>query len=295
LVRAVPAGVRYLGDPGSRKNVGKPSGYPPGLTRLERRGMLIGPVLYLVSAIVARVLLKRTPMTSPRPIRLVRRMIVGGEAVSVSWFQETTAPRVRFAWSSSVDRDAAGPPLWLVAGAAFTCVAASVLVAFGAPVAARLPFVLALLCLAPGIAWLTAIGGRAEPGLVVGISVGLAAVLAQSMLWLGVWAPRPVLYATAAACLLPLLGRLATREPWLLRGAAARVRGWDMGAAPDVWRGILDGSRHMLEAPPVRHLAVISLALCAWALSLAGADLGRIDGIGCSPRCRRRTSSRLRC
>jgi GT2 family glycosyltransferase len=280
FVRAVPAGVRYLGDPGSRKNIGKPSGYPRGLTRLERRGMVIGPALYLVSAIIARVLLKRAPMASPRPIRLVRRMIVGGEAVSVSWFQETAAPRVRFAWSWSAERDAAGPALWVVAGAAFTCVAASVLVALGAPAAARLPFVLALLCLAPGIAWLTAIGGRAEPGLIVGISIGLAAVLAQSMLWLGVWAPRPVLYATAAACLLPLLGRLAMREPWLLRGAAARVRRWDMGAAPEVWRGILDSSRRLLDAAPAQHVAVISLALCAWALSLAGADLDRIDGIG---------------
>ncbi|MGZ4284359.1 MAG: glycosyltransferase [Solirubrobacteraceae bacterium] len=277
--RAIPTGVRYLRDPGSRKNVGKPTVYPRGLNRLERCGMLLGPALYVVSAIVARLLLRRTTMASSHPIRLVRRMIVGGQPVSVSWFQETDAPRIRFAWSVA-ERDYAGPPRWLAAGAAFTCVAASLLVAAGAPASVRLPFVLALLCLAPGIAWLTAVGGKAEPGLIVGLSLGLVALVAQSMLWLGVWAPRPALYATAAACLIPLLGRLARRESWLPHVAAVRVQPWDTGAIANAWHGIQDVLRRALAAAPARHVVVISLALCAWALSLTGANLNRMDGIG---------------
>jgi GT2 family glycosyltransferase len=279
FVRAIPSGVRYLRDPGSRKNVGKPTAYPRGLTRLERCGMLIGPALYVASAIVARLLLRRTTMASPHPVRLVRRMIVGGRPVSVSWFQETDAPRVRFAWSVA-ERDYAGPPGWLAAGAAFTCVATSLLVAVGAPASLRLPFVLALLSLAPGIAWLTAIGGKAEPGLIVGLSLGLTTMVAQSMLWLGVWAPRPALYATAAACLIPLLGRFAMRESWLPRVAAVRVRLWDTSATANACRGVRDELRRAMAGAPGRHVAMISLALCAWALSLTGTNLDRIDGIG---------------
>ncbi len=279
FVRAIPSGVRYLRDPGSRKNAGKPTAYPRGLTWLERCGMLIGPALYVASAIVARLLLRRTTMANTHPIRLVRRIVIGGQPVSMSWFQETDAPRVRFAWSLA-ERDYTGPPRWLAAGAAFTCVAASLLVAVGASVSVRLPFVLALLCLAPGVAWLTAVGGKAEPGLIVGLSLGLTTILAQSMLWLGVWAPRPALYATAAACLIPLSGRLATRESWLPRVAAVRVRLWDSGAAANACRGIGDALRRAMAGAPGQHVVVISLALCAWALSLAGTNLDRIDGIG---------------
>jgi GT2 family glycosyltransferase len=280
FVRAIPRGVRYLRDPGSRKNVGKPAAYPRELTKLERRGMLIGPALYVVSAIVARLRLRRTPMASAHPIRLVRRMNVGGQPVSVSWFQETDAPRVRYAWSQLAWRDYAGPPWWLVAAAAFMCVAASLLVAAGAPVPVRLPFVLALMCLAPGIAWLTAVGGRSEPGLLVGFSLGLTAVIAQSMLWLGIWAPGLVLYATAALCLIPLLGRLATRESWLSRGAAVRVRPWNVGVAAEAWRGTRDAMGRAMAGAAGQHVIVISLALCAWALSLTGINVNRIDGIG---------------
>ena len=279
FVRAVPSGMRYLRDPGSRKNAGKPTAYPRGLTRLERRGMLIGPALYVASAIAARLRLRQTMLASPQPIRLVRRMIVGGRPVSVSWFQETDAPEVRFAWSAA-ERDYVGPPRWLAAGAAFACVAASLLVAVGAPMSLRLPFVLALLCVAPGIAWLTAIGGKAEPGLVVGLSLGLTTMVAQSMLWLGVWAPRPALYATAAACLIPLMGRLTQRDSWLPRVAAVRVRPWDTGATANAWRGIRDALRRAMAGAPGQHAAVISLALCAWALSLTGTNVDQIDGIG---------------
>ena len=205
FLRAVPAGLRYLRDPGSRKNAGKPASYPRHLTWLERLGMLIGPALYILSALIIRARrLALTQVPSPRPLRIVRRMVVGGEAVSVSWFREAEARRVRFAWRRVAERARSGPADGLVFGAALTAVAAPLLVLLDAPIAVRMPFVLALLCLVPGVAWLTAVRGRAEPGLVIGISLGVAGVAAQSMLWLGIWRPRPVLYAVAAACLLPL-------------------------------------------------------------------------------------------
>ena len=54
LLRAVPAGIRYLLDPGSSKNAGKTAGYPRRLEWLERLGMLVGPAGYLASALLRR-------------------------------------------------------------------------------------------------------------------------------------------------------------------------------------------------------------------------------------------------
>ena len=159
-------------------------------------------------------------------------------------------------------------------GAALTAVAAPLLVLLDAPIAVRMPFVLALLCLAPGVAWLTAVRGRAEPGLVIGISLGVAGVAAQSMLWLGIWRPRPVLYAVAAACLLPLTARLAATGVPVSRGALARIK-----------RGRLRDRRLRppglaITSTPAMHAALISAAVVVWAASLLGADLGRMTGVG---------------
>jgi GT2 family glycosyltransferase len=49
LLRAIPAGVRYLLDPDSRKNLGKSSDYARSLEMLEYLGMLLGPVAYTFS------------------------------------------------------------------------------------------------------------------------------------------------------------------------------------------------------------------------------------------------------
>jgi hypothetical protein len=57
------------------------------------------------------------------------------------------------------------------------------------------------ICLVPGTAVLDLIGPSRvpfEPGLVVATSLAISAVTAQSMLWLGVWAPDPFLNALAA-------------------------------------------------------------------------------------------------
>ena len=49
LLRAIPAGIRYLLDPGSRKNVQRSNDYPLALTAIEYWGMLLGPMAYAAS------------------------------------------------------------------------------------------------------------------------------------------------------------------------------------------------------------------------------------------------------
>jgi GT2 family glycosyltransferase len=46
MLRRAPAGLRYLGDQGSRKNANKDRDYGDSLNWLERAGMLTGPVAY---------------------------------------------------------------------------------------------------------------------------------------------------------------------------------------------------------------------------------------------------------
>jgi GT2 family glycosyltransferase len=52
FLRAVPAGLRYLRDPGSRKNASRPADFPRELVWRERLGMVVGPVAYLSSALL---------------------------------------------------------------------------------------------------------------------------------------------------------------------------------------------------------------------------------------------------
>jgi GT2 family glycosyltransferase len=49
VLRRLPAGVVHVLSPSSRKNKGKSGTFPPVLTRLERLGILYGPVAYLRS------------------------------------------------------------------------------------------------------------------------------------------------------------------------------------------------------------------------------------------------------
>jgi cellulose synthase/poly-beta-1,6-N-acetylglucosamine synthase-like glycosyltransferase len=111
-------------------------------------------------------------------------------------------------WAASRPALATRADRALVAVAAAACVLAPVLVGIGGPAGARFAAVLALLCLAPGTAVVAVLGRRppsAEPGLVVGASFGVAALFAQTMLWLGAWWPTAFLYALAVLCLVPLL------------------------------------------------------------------------------------------
>lgn len=49
IVRRLPRGAWYLLSPRSKKNRGKSATFPPLLTRLERLGVIVGPVAYLRS------------------------------------------------------------------------------------------------------------------------------------------------------------------------------------------------------------------------------------------------------
>jgi glycosyltransferase involved in cell wall biosynthesis len=143
-------------------------------------GVAIGPAAYAASALAA----------AAEPRQLWRRWHAGMAVTSAS------------------DRALAA----LAAGA---CLLAVALVAAGAPGLLRLLAVLAMLCLAPGTALLVLLGARRsiEPGLAIGASLGIAAVVAQSMLWLGTWWPETWLYLLAAACLPALIGTLRGRSP----------------------------------------------------------------------------------
>jgi glycosyltransferase involved in cell wall biosynthesis len=112
FLRANPPGPSEQRDAGSRPQSDRRARYPRHLRWLRRLGMLVGPIAYLLSALIVRTqqLLGRQ-QRSPRPLRLVRRVVVGDESVNVAWFTHAPAPRMRFAWSRNGKRDAGGPLL----------------------------------------------------------------------------------------------------------------------------------------------------------------------------------------
>ncbi len=100
------------------------------------------------------------------------------------------------------------PLLWVAATA---CVLAPVLSLAGVHSPVRVAATLLLFCLAPGVAVLPLLAPRpvgVELGLVVGFSIGVCAVVAQSMLWLGAWSPEAATWLLAGACLLAMAGQL---------------------------------------------------------------------------------------
>jgi glycosyltransferase involved in cell wall biosynthesis len=150
---------------------------------------------------------------------------LGPAAYAASAVGAVCEPRRRWArWHARIDVRS-GADRALVAAAAAACLLAPALVAAGAPGPLRLPAVLALLCLAPGTALLVALGASkgVEPGLAIGASLGVAAVLAQSMLWLGIWRPEILSYFVAAASLPVLIASLRGRAP---PEAEEAVRTW---------------------------------------------------------------------
>jgi O-antigen biosynthesis protein len=54
IVSRVPRGARYYTDPESRKNAARGPAFPRSLTRLERVGLLYGPIAYFASRLGAR-------------------------------------------------------------------------------------------------------------------------------------------------------------------------------------------------------------------------------------------------
>jgi GT2 family glycosyltransferase len=264
LLRAVPAGMRYSLDQGSRKNAAKPIDYPRRLDWLERAGLLVGPFAYLMSALVTA----RRPQVLPGTATqgeagspVVERLPLGdGKSVKVLSFragEAAVARRLAVPARRAISRRA---PSAVVVAAAAACVAAPLLVAVGAPAAMRLPAVLALMCLAPGAALLAALGARIEAGLAIGLSLAATAVAMQSMLWLGAWSPETALYVLAAVCAVPLFGAPHAGRP--------RPR-----AGPIV-------ERLRPSTDVAAHIAVVTAAMIAWGTSLTGADLSKIDGLG---------------
>ena len=256
LLRAVPAGVRYATDPRSRKNAAKSDDYPSRLNWLERAGILVGPAAYGLSA-VAGGLRGRANGVQASTFRQ-RVALPNGRAVDVATFEDARG-RLRASSPRTGVLERAVMPIAVAA-----CVAAPLATALGFPPGVRLAAALALLCIAPGAALVAALGGRAEPGLVVGASLACCTLVAQAMLWLGAWWPRLFLYLLAGICLLVLAARGGVRTQSSIRGSPT---------------AIARGARSLAADAGV-HIAVIAVAMTAWAMSLAGADLGRMAGIG---------------
>ena len=257
LVRAVPAGVRHAVDPDSRKNAAKASGYPPSLDRLERLGMLAGPVAYVVSALSDR-LGQRPARTSDRPAPFRHRVrLAHGAHVDVVSFEPGDG---RPAPAPAARHTSAG----LGAVAAVACVVAPLAVALGLPGPLKLLAVLALMCVAPGAALITRLGGRLEPGLVLGASLACCVLAAEAMLWLDTWWPKAFLYLLAVVCLGVLLKGNPARGERNLRASPL--------AAP--------GQTQRVPGDIRAHIALIAVAIALWAVSLTGADLDRMAGLG---------------
>jgi GT2 family glycosyltransferase len=259
LIRAVPTGLRYANDPQSRKNAAKGDGYPRRLDWIERAGIMAGPVAYALSAIRERLGQRSTPAPEARPPfrQLVR--LPNGNSVGVASFPDGEPRGAGALWSRN-----ATPEQLLTTVAIAACVIAPLAVALGLPSGVRLAAVLTLFCLAPGAALVTALRGRPEPGLVIAASLACSVLVAQSMLWLGAWWPQASLYFLAAFCLAVLVAGSHIRPRRTVRGSPAAA--WS-----ETWR-----------VPPhiAWHIALIGVAMTAWAASLLGADMSRIAGLG---------------
>lgn len=240
VLRAVPAGVRYDLDPSVCREPRASSEHRRRLDGLWR----LGPAARAASTV------------RPAPGRWSQR-------------RPSSAPQ-----PTATHSDRA-----LVAVAVAVCLVAPAAVAIGVPGELRLPAVLAFLCLAPGAALVTALGNRAtvEPGLIVGASLGVAAVVAQTMLWLGAWWPKAFLYLLAAACLVALLARL--REPVAARAQERGDRSVPAGEQERA-RVLTSVASRRARSPAAAHAAVLAAAGLAWGLSLREADLSRMGGLG---------------
>ena len=102
---AVPAAVRYSRDPAPRQQGDTPAPYPLRLRWLMRLGMLLGPFAYLWSAFLAAARrLRGRQSRSPHALRIVRRLVVGGDTINVVWFDDSPEARNRFSWRSAGER-----------------------------------------------------------------------------------------------------------------------------------------------------------------------------------------------
>ncbi len=111
-LRAMPAAVRYSRDPAPPQYGDTPTTYPHRLRWLMRLGMLLGPFAYLWSAFLARARrLRGRKSSSPHALRIVRRLVVGGETINIVWFDDCPEPRTRYSWRSTGRAEEAAPAL----------------------------------------------------------------------------------------------------------------------------------------------------------------------------------------
>lgn len=99
--------------------------------------------------------------------------------------------------------------------AASACIAAPLLMLAGGDSAARVIATFLLFGMAPGVAalpWLAPRLTAPEPALIVVPSIAVSIVLAQAMLWTGLWDPRAATVALAVACLVPISLQLRREE-----------------------------------------------------------------------------------
>ncbi len=107
-LRSMPTELRRRRDPDSRRSIEPSSRRPWHLKLVTLFGMLVGPIAYLVSALVLRARkLMGKQSSSPTPVGTARRMVVGDETINVVWFGEAPALKVRAAWHHAAEHDAA--------------------------------------------------------------------------------------------------------------------------------------------------------------------------------------------
>ena len=121
---------------------------------------------------------------------------------------------------------------------------------------------MAVFALAPGAAILPLVGGRGDAlgiGPVIGVSLGISVTLAQTMIWVGFWQPRPAALLVAGVCLPIVVLHLARalrrvgEQPRRTTPARLRVHLWEH-LAPDEHR-VQRCGRVLLSGPPVAALA----------------------------------------
>jgi glycosyltransferase involved in cell wall biosynthesis len=116
---AIPAAVRYSRDPAPQLEGDALGRYPVRLRWLMRLGMLVGPLAYLWSAFLASARRLRRPGASRHhPLRVVRRLVVGGETINVVWFDDAPEARTRFSWRSIDNPEASDHAVGLAANTA---------------------------------------------------------------------------------------------------------------------------------------------------------------------------------
>jgi glycosyltransferase involved in cell wall biosynthesis len=122
-LQAIPAAIRYSRNPAPQLNGDTLGRYPMRLSWLMRLGMLLGPFAYLWSAFLARARrLNRRQPAAPEPVRVVRRLVVGGETINVVWFDDAAEARTRFSWRSNGEAEPSAQASGLGAEAAIELV-----------------------------------------------------------------------------------------------------------------------------------------------------------------------------